>query len=188
MQPKISRVLSKALHRYISWAMYDAGVDHRSYIPVFEVHEFDPHRWGPRVMKAEPNFDDENDSDSEIDTETITAEFTRRIQDLAARHRKQLVTSESRHLPEAQWTYELTPPVLFAFVVVQHMVMLISLDSSRPDNEAIFFAHIDMSQADQWLWNALALALPVHMARDVLWERREWMRQVEFMDIDDPDV
>jgi hypothetical protein len=194
IEEKISGVLKRALKRYINWAAYDAGVEDRVYIPTLEVYEFDPRRWAAKVkaskataIKKEPTSEWGSDSE-EVDSDPISDEVERRLRRLAARHRAELATPESRPLPEYMWTYTEAPPLLFAFVVLQHMVMVVSMDPSRPDNEIIVFSELDMSLADQWLWNALAIALPVHMARDALWERRERLPVVERMEVDDPDL
>lgn len=196
IQEKIGTVLKKALKRYIGWAAYDAGVENRVYVPTLQVYEFDPRKWAARArasraaavdIKKEPTSDWDYD-DEEVDSDPISDEVERRLRRLAVRHRDSLVTAESRCLPEDMWTYREEPPLLFAFVIVQHMVMVVSLDPSRPDNEIIVFSELDMSLADQWLWNALAIALPVHMARDTLWERRERLPVVERVEVEDPDL
>ncbi|KAH8912257.1 hypothetical protein BR93DRAFT_69970 [Coniochaeta sp. PMI_546] len=193
IEEKIGVVLKKALKRYINWAVYDAGVEDRVYVPTLEVYDFDPRRWAAKartskstIIKKEPVSEWDSDGE-EVDSDPISDEVETRLRRLAARHRAELVTPETRHLPEYMWTYEHAPPLLFAFVILQHMVMVVSTDPSRPDNEIIVFSELDMSLADQWLWNALAIALPVHMARDALWERRERFPIVERMEVDDPD-
>jgi hypothetical protein len=141
--------------------------------------------WG---SDEEEGGEEDNDNEPVVDSDPISDEVERRLRRLAARHRQDLVTPESRHLLEHEWTYTEPPPLLFAFVIVQHMVMVVSLDPSRPDAEIVVFSELDMSLADQWLWNALAIALPVNMARDALWERRERMPVLERVDVDDPDA
>ncbi|OIW31813.1 hypothetical protein CONLIGDRAFT_678264 [Coniochaeta ligniaria NRRL 30616] len=194
IEEKIGGVLKKALKRYINWAVYDAGVEDRVYVPTLEVYEFDPRRWAAKarasketIVKKEPTSEWDSDGE-ELNSDPISDEVEKRLRRLAARHREDLVTPESRHLPEYMWTYKEQPPLLFAFVVLQHMVMVVSMDPSLPDNEIIVFSELDMSLADQWLWNALAIALPVHMARDALWERRNRLPVVERMEVEDPDL
>lgn len=202
IQEKIGAVLKRALKRYIGWAAYDAGVEDRAYVPTLQVYEFDPRKWAARAKKAtstaattgveikkEPASEwEDSDDDGEIDSDPISDEVERRLRRLAARHRDSLATAESRRLPESMRAFREEPPLLFAFVVVQHMVMVVSLDPSRPDNEVVVFSELDMSLADQWLWNALAIALPVHMARDTLWERRGRLPVVERVEVEDPDL
>lgn len=197
IEEKIGVVLKKALKRYINWAAYDAGVEDRAYVSTLEVYEFNPRKWAAKAraskeaaIKTEPaseGNDWETDGE-EVNTDPISDEVEKRLRRLAARHRAALVTPESRDLSEHEWTYKEQPPLLFAFVILQHMVMIVSTDPSRPDNEIIVFSELDMSRADQWLWNALAIALPVHMARDALWERRERLPVVERLEVDDPDL
>lgn len=193
---KISGVLKKALKRYITWAAYDAGVSDRAYIPTLDVYDFKPSKGTAAAqrsmststtpVKSEPTSD--WDFDGQNGSDPISDAVERRLHRLAARHRAGLVTPETRHLPEYMWTYREPLPVLVGFVILQHMVMVVSLDPSRPDNEVVVFAELDMSLADQWLWNALAIALPVHMARDALWERRERLPVAERMELVDPDL
>ncbi|KAB5532576.1 hypothetical protein GE09DRAFT_1227759 [Coniochaeta sp. 2T2.1] len=200
---KIGSVLKKALKRYVSWAIYDAGVEDRVFIPTVEVYEFNPRKWAGRVrrrskagskgpaIKAEPaSLADwpSDDDDEALSSDPISDEVEARLRRMAARHRKDLVAPETAHLPEYMWQFREPPPLLFAFVILQHMVMVVSLDAGRADNEVVVFSELDMGRADQWLWNALAIALPVHMARDALWERRERLPVVERMEVDDPDA
>jgi hypothetical protein len=192
---KISSLVCKTLRRFIKWAAYDAGVDDRSFIPTVEVFEFDPATWDAKmrrvakatnpIIKTEPAS--EWDSDEEIDADPVTSAVGRRLRRLAARHRADLVIPETRHLPEYMWSYKVPPPLLHGFIVVQHMIMLVSLDASNPNNDIIVFTELNLSLADQWLWNGLALALPIHMARDVLWEQRERFPLIEVAELEDPD-
>lgn len=181
MEARIGPVLTKALERHIDWAMRDAGVSNRIYIPTLQVYEFDPSAY-------DMESGDEFGSDSELDSDPISDEVEKRLRRLAAKHRLDLVLPGRIHLPEEEWEYRSPPPLLFAFVVVQHMVMIINLDSSHPENEIIVFVEINMSEADQWLWNALAVTLPVQVARDALWAIKDTLSEVEMMEVDDPDI
>lgn len=180
MESRIGPVLHKNLKRHIDWAMYDAGLTDREYIPTLEVYQFDPADYADQPEKS--------GSDSDVDSDPISDEVDRRLRALAAKHRRNLVLPTHQHLPEEQWKYASPPPLLFAFVILQHMVMIINLDPSHPTNEIIVFVEVDMSEADQWLWNALAITLPVHAARDALWEVRETLPVKEKVEAVDPDL
>lgn len=167
------------------------------------VHEFDfvAYAAGVRsrtLIKKEKGLDTEFGSSTgeetgaqdtrEVDGNPISDEIEIRLRGLAAKHRAALVNPEYKHLPEFMWTYKEQPPIVYGFMILQHMVMVVNLDSSSPDNDLVVYAELDMSLADQWLWNALALALPVHMARDDLWEKRDRLPMLEVTEIDDPDA
>ena len=164
-QSRIGPTIRKILKRHIDWAMWDAGLADRIYIPTLQVYEFS----------------------AEDESHDLSGDIERRLRKLAVKHRRSAVLPESKHLPESQWRYQTPPPLLFAFVVVQHMVMVVNLDSAHPDNPVIVFTELNMSEADQWLWNALAITLPVHAARDAFWEVRDKLPIAPTMDVDDPD-
>lgn len=66
--------------------------------------------------------------------------------------------------------YIAQPPTLYAFAVVQHIVMLASHDSGAPTNPVVVLEQVRLNDRGQWLWNALSIAIPVNMARDALCE------------------
>lgn len=157
--------------------MRDAGVQDLPGIPTFQVYELDPADLVPS----------DGASDSSDDSDPVSDEVERRLRKLAVEHRKDLVLPNDKGLPEKQWRFRSPPPLLFAFVVVMQMVLIVSLDSARTDSEIVVFAQVDMSQGDQWLWNALAITLPVHAVRDALWDIKATSSKAEGMDLDDPD-
>jgi hypothetical protein len=159
--------------------MEDASLSDRQYLPTLEVYGFDPTAFDSRP---------DDGSAAESDADPVSDEVERRLHALAARHRRDLVVAESEDKPEQDWHYSRKPPLLTAFVILQHMIMVVNLDSSHPDNDIVVFCEMDLSMADQWLWNALALALPVHMARDALWDLRHLLPEADTMNVDDPDV
>lgn len=70
------------------------------------------------------------------------------------------------------------PPVLYAFAVIEHIVLLVSLDSASEESPLVVLDTVTFDQMDQWLWNALSIALPVNMARDEMHRRRDfWPRR-----------
>lgn len=70
-----------------------------------------------------------------------------------------------------EWYVEMgikgAPRTLFALVVLQHIVFVITRDASDPGGRNRFLAQLDMSRSDgRWLDHALNLALPINLARD----------------------
>lgn len=178
MESRIGPSLHKAIERHIDWAIRDAGLENRIYIPTLQIYEFDPAAYDAK----------DGGSDADSDSDPISDEVEKRLRKLAAEHRRHLVLPGLENLPEAEWEYGSRPPLLFAFVIVQHMIMLINLDSSHPSNDIVVFVEINMAEVDQWLWNALAITLPVHMARDALWDIKDILPVVDEMEVDDPDL
>lgn len=179
MDSRIRPSLRRALEKHMDWAIRDAGLENHNYIPTLQVYDLDPADFAP-------SDDDSNAGSDESDP--ISDEVEKRLRKLASEHRQDLVLPEDKALPEAQWRYRAQPPLLFAYVIVLHIVLIISLDSARTDSEIVVFAQIDMAQGDQWLWNALALTLPVHVVRDALWESKATLSKTENMELDDPDL
>ncbi|KAI0430401.1 hypothetical protein F5Y09DRAFT_307718 [Xylaria sp. FL1042] len=59
-------------------------------------------------------------------------------------------------------------PVLFGFVILKHIITIVTLDASDP--EAVFHVpcQLQMAERNQHQWNALAILVTVCWARDVL--------------------
>lgn len=68
--------------------------------------------------------------------------------------------------------YSMRPPTLYAFAVVQHIVMLVSLDSADESNPVIILNQIRLNDRGQWLWNALSIAIPISVIRDAIYHTR----------------
>jgi hypothetical protein len=166
----------------------------RDYLSTVVVRNFEPIDWTDAINEhnlqnaARHDCSSEYSDDDDENQDPMSAAMQGRLRRLAAEHRKRLVISGYEHLPEYMWRYRDQPPLLYGFMIIQHIVMIITLDSSHPDNKFLVCADaLDLSQADQWLWNALALALPVNMARNELWKRRESM-PFKRREVDDPDA
>lgn len=194
MNHKIGSLIRKTLRRYTCWAYYDAGVSDRDHLSTLVVRKFEPTDWIDAINEhnlqnaARDDCSSESSDDDDENQDPMSAAMQRRLRRLAAAHRKKLVIPDYEHLPEYMWKYREQPPLLYGFMIIQHIVMIITLDSSHPDNKVLVCADaLDLSLADQWLWNALALALPVNMARNELWKRRESM-PLKRREVDDPDV
>lgn len=71
----------------------------------------------------------------------------------------------------AQRGIEHFPRVVFAFVIIQHTVQIWALDTEIPAHELSNPYHlrtIDMSRRNDWLNCTLAIAIPIHLAKDAL--------------------
>lgn len=180
---RVSLTIRKTLERHIRWAIHDAGCAHRSFPPTMEVYEFNPAEWNTRPVFSQQSRKvvPSNDSDLVVDdTDPISDEVEYRLRSLAQRHQAERLRSDGGE----SWA-----PLLIAYVVLRQMVMVVSLDSSEPGRDIHVFAEIDMFETDQWLWNALALALPIQMARDELWEWAGCLNPSDQQgDTDDPDI
>ena len=67
-----------------------------------------------------------------------------------------------------------TPPrLLYGLVIIQHAVMLLTIDSARPKAKARCFADFNIAQEDQWLDSSLNIAIPIHLARKRLVQMAE---------------
>ncbi|KAL1877857.1 hypothetical protein VTK73DRAFT_8384 [Phialemonium thermophilum] len=174
---RIGTVIRRTLRKQIDWAIRDAGVANRAYLPIIEVYEFGPD--GSGVPNSPHDGNVESVVDANGNSDPISDKVEERLKRLAARHRRDLVLPGHESLPDGSRQYRREPPLLFAFVIVQHMVMIVNLESARHDNEVMVFAELNMSEADQWLWNALAIALPINMARDELWNIKDTLPIIE---------
>lgn len=94
-------------------------------------------------------------------TWAISRDLERRLRDMGQRWRELLRDHE-------RGGFKAQPPTLYAFAIVQHIVMLVSHDPSLSSNPAIVLEQVRLNDRGQWLWNALALAIPVNIARDAL--------------------
>ncbi|KAI0811635.1 hypothetical protein GGR55DRAFT_79731 [Xylaria sp. FL0064] len=59
-------------------------------------------------------------------------------------------------------------PVLFGFVILKHIITIVTLDASDPDATFHVPCQLHMAERNQHQWNALAILVTVCWARDVL--------------------
>lgn len=199
-QAKIPRIIVKVLKRYISWAKQDAGVSHKDFPPVviirayplgfatgsgqvkIKVEEDDSTIFGATLLGVGEDRASATGEDAMVDrvsalhvderpavqrVSAVSEDIEQRLQDLAKRQRSYYADKE------AGGNLTIRPPTLYAFAVVAHIAMLVSLDSITEDSPMVVLDTIDFSRVDQWLWNALSVALPVNMARDSMYARRD---------------
>lgn len=189
-QSKIAPTVVKGIKGYIKWALRDAQLDKdsallnmlvRAYPPDFrgdDDHESEGSEFAPSPVSDEGKQSGKNDGDDEDDdategqramrfTRAVSRDLEKRLLDLAQRWRE-LVRDQRC----GRWEEE--PPTLYAFAVIQHVVMLASHDPMSPLNPVVVLEQVSLNDRGQWLWNALSIALPISMARDALYYLR-WM-------------
>lgn len=189
-QHKIARTIGKGLRNYINWSLRDAGIYKvktqlnilvKEYAPDFSSYNDDGE--GMESAFTASSVDNSQDLDEEMTgtvdiiaktvavlteeeqqrrfTWAISRDLERRLRNLGQRWRELLRGESGRG-------YLAQPPTLYAFAIVQHIVMLASHDPSVPDNPVVVLEQVRLNDRGQWLWNALSLAIPVNMARDGL--------------------
>ncbi|KAL2263178.1 hypothetical protein VTK26DRAFT_7833 [Humicola hyalothermophila] len=193
-QAKISSVIANGIRSYIKWAMRDAGIDCRrthlnlmvcKYPPTFRgdgdfesvESDFAPSEAGSDEEGRDDTASAENPIERRPDVRLTEAQRQRRFTRAVSRDLERRLLEMGR-----QWRlilqdaggggYLAEPPTLYAFAVVQHIVMLASHDPSASTNPVVVLEQIRLNERGQWLWNALSIALPVNMARDALY--RMW--------------
>ncbi len=156
----IGRTIEKELKRYVSWAMRDAGLHTFAFMSNIRIKRF-----ARRDMAR--------------------AKFARRVEryfrDWAAEYRayyaQRLPPTPPLAAPTATaaTATAAAPRLLYGFVVVQHVVMLLTIDSARPAARTRCFANFNMSQDKQWMDSSLNVAISIHMARERLLKMRPSM-------------
>ncbi len=188
----------KGIRGYIKWALRDVGIDqHRTqpnmlvqaYPPDFcgaEDDDSDGSDFAPSPTGNDDDGEGDNDqettaiADERLDpayleaqrarrfTRAVSRDLERRLLSMGKRWRDQLRDDKKKGKG-----FVAPPPTLYAFAVVQHIVMLASHDPGAATNPVIMLEQVRLNDRSQWLWNALSIALPVIMARDTLdgmWE------------------
>jgi hypothetical protein len=191
-QDKIAPTVVKTLQKYIKWAHQDAGVDELELHPIILVEQYNPGEFRGKSK----NDDDKDDADhflltdierQERFTKAVSADLQERLSGLGQLWRQYFCDEGDK----GDYTAK-KPPTLYAFAVVQHIVMLVSQDASDSSNPIVVMEQVRLNDRGQWLWNALSIALPVNMVRDALhsmWTRDVDVRpSVEKPQNDDPDI
>ncbi|KAK5657747.1 hypothetical protein OQA88_2820 [Cercophora sp. LCS_1] len=102
-------------------------------------------------------------------TRAITRDLEGRMQRLAEEWRACLWDARKSKLdPKKAVGFKDKPPTLYGFAVVQHMVMVVSLDASEEGSRVVSLETVDLYNRGQWLWNALSIAIPINTAKDAL--------------------
>jgi hypothetical protein len=110
----------------------------------------------------ETNKDDENlvnEDETRLFGEWVDKDISSKMQDLGKQWRDLLEKTFGDASP-------VEPPTIFGFAVVQHVVMLVSHDTSSPDNPTPVLDKVELKgEGGLWLWNALSIAIPVNVGR-----------------------
>ncbi|KAI1802831.1 hypothetical protein F4811DRAFT_562946 [Daldinia bambusicola] len=130
--------IKQALAQALRWSATDGNI--RKYRRDFE----------PNIVILEMN--DENKSDMDVVIETEMTKLSTWWRDKLA-----LVPGESR--PEA--------PVLFGFVIFKHIVFIVTIDAQNPNAVCHVPCQLNLSEENQYQWNALAIMATICWARDL---------------------
>ncbi|KAK3318649.1 hypothetical protein B0H66DRAFT_246308 [Apodospora peruviana] len=166
-EDKIAPMVIKEILKYYRWALRDVGLDKFKVKPTMLIREYRPElRW----LKEERDEDDVDEDD--IDEDALTdAERRARFTEAVSRDLERRLLSMALTWRDVLWDdktgeYVMQPPTLYAFAVVQHMVMLVSHDSAEVDNPVVVLDQVRLNERGAWLWNALSIAIPINMIRD----------------------
>ncbi|KAI1269099.1 hypothetical protein F5Y18DRAFT_176553 [Xylariaceae sp. FL1019] len=130
--------LEKALQIAIDWAHEDGGSA----------------KYGnqiPRnikIIEIKDKISADEDSANKIQVE---------MADLAGKWRKTVPSKDGKQAP-----------VVFAFVILRHIIFIVTLDASNPEADIHIPCQLNMAERNQHQWNALAIMVTVCWARDVL--------------------
>lgn len=81
------------------------------------------------------------------------------------------------------------PRILYVFVIIQHIVLVMAVDTNedKADNEPFPLAELDMSKKTHWLDSALGIAITVQLARESLRAHRDSFPELDIVE-SDPDA
>ncbi|KAI2779056.1 hypothetical protein F4815DRAFT_474928 [Daldinia loculata] len=130
--------IKQTLAQALRWSVTDGNI--RKYRRDFE----------PNIVILEMN--DENKSDMDV---VIQTEMTK----LATWWRDKLALMPGEVRPEA--------PVLFCFVIFKHIVFIVTMDAQNPDAVCHIPCQLNLSEENQYQWNALAIMATICWARDL---------------------
>ncbi|KAI0852969.1 hypothetical protein F5Y00DRAFT_258225 [Daldinia vernicosa] len=130
--------IKQTLAQALRWSVTDGNI--RRYRRDFE----------PNIVILEMN--DENKSDMDV---VIQTEMTK----LATWWRDKLALVPGEVRPEA--------PVLFCFVIFKHIVFIVTMDAENSDAVCHIPCQLNLSEENQYQWNALAIMVTICWARDL---------------------
>ncbi|KAK4041165.1 hypothetical protein C8A01DRAFT_15056 [Parachaetomium inaequale] len=212
-EDRIARTVVRGIRNYIKWAMRDVGIDTRKTQLNMLVQAYPPDFLGdddsddaesdfaPSPVSSNEEHDggiadtdrDKGDDDEafEVDEAQRARRFTRAVsRDLEKRLRNMGQRWRDLLRKKRAKSFIAPPPTLYAFAVIQHIVLLASHDPSDTTNPVVVLEQVVLNDRGQWLWNALSIALPVNMARDALngmWDTGVIMAEHEDSE-EDPDL
>ena len=152
-------MMTREIKQVVKWSEWDGGYKGKRFIPVLS------------ILSAKPTQD----------SDTILKSIRDQLGFLASRHREHLALDEPRVAENGEIElYSSPPPILYGIILAQTMAIFSTLDSSDPDAKTKHIAHFDFKQAGHSVWNGMAVAIIVVMARNYT------MSRLETLEDDDP--
>lgn len=160
------RLMAKEIENYIKWSEMDGGFSNLRFIPVLTVV-------AARQKEA---------------ISSISKSITDQMEFLAEKHRENLILDEpqTNELGEVK-IYSRKPPLLYGIIVAQTMTIFVTLDSSNPEAKIRHLAHFDFKEKGVDVWNGLAVAIIVIVARNYLMSIKDEL-EVDDECTSDPDA
>jgi len=170
---KIGPAVVKGIKGYYEWALRDIGIRNRQNVfPTLLVKEYKPDfhiKTGlktPEKQRGDKGSSDDEDpfaqkKQADDFQAALSADLSRRLKAMGRQWRDLLWDRKSR-------SFVAQPPTLYAFVAVQHMLILASHDPTSGENPVIVLEQLRLNDRGQWLWNALTMAIPINALRDAL--------------------
>lgn len=142
------RLMFIEINRYIKWSQDDGGYSKLRFIP--------------NIVVVAGRPDQSSDS--------LSKNLTTQMQFLADAYRRSLALPPARvnELGEEEMFYARTPPVIYGIVIAHSHSIFWTLDSSKIDAKPKFIWHFDISEKYMDVWNAIAVAIFVVMARNYM--------------------
>jgi hypothetical protein len=159
--------MSYEIQKYIKWSEVDGGYKKLCFIPVLT------------VVAARPR--------EAIDS--ISKKITDQMEFLAKKHREHLTLSSPRtnEVGEVE-IYSRQPPLLYGIIVAQTLAIFVTLDSSDPQAKLRHIAHVDFKEKGHAVWNGLAVALVVVVARNYMMSIKDELDEDDQDSDSDPDA
>lgn len=107
---------------------------------------------------------------------------------LARKHRELLVLPSPR-INECGETelYSKQPPLLYGIIVAQTLAIFVTLDSADPEAKLRHIAHVDLKVHGHAVWNGLAIAIVVVIARNYIMSIKDDLEEDD-VESSDPDL
>lgn len=151
--------LEKAVQSYVTWSEKDGGFRNLRHLPVLVVVAA---RRGEKI-------------------DAISSSITSQLSFLAAQHRDFLRVPPTgpsdaggaAAAEDEEETYRRPPPLLYGIIVAQTVTIFVTLDSAKPDSKIRHLQHYDYKVTGQDVWNGIAVAMVVIVARDYIMKAKE---------------
>ncbi|KAL1900102.1 hypothetical protein Sste5346_002410 [Sporothrix stenoceras] len=161
---RIGAIIERELRRYIAWAASDAGLDRCAPLAAM------PNIAAKQFLVGRPQ---QQRSPNKKGKKTKKRSIARQVQDFfgdwVARYRTYYAGLPEYDTEDGKKERLRPPRLLYGFVVVQHAVMLLVVDSagnrSSRHPRPRCLADFNLSLGDRWLDASLTVAIPVHVAR-----------------------